>query len=201
VVLALLIAELREDRRAQFFFKPMAALGFILMALQFGVLESRYGIIILLGLTACAFGDVFLLSRKSENLFKTGMLAFAIGHIIYVFAFLEHGLIFGAILNEKPIDLPVSITLIISVITALYFVLKANRNLRIPIVLYTLIIGIMISASFLTKINIITAAILFAVSDIFVAQDRFVKRSPKNALAITPLYFGAQALFALSVSI
>jgi len=41
-------------------------------------------------------------------------------------------------------------------------------------------------------------ALMFAVSDIFVARDRFVSPDPKNALAITPLYFAAQALIALS---
>jgi len=42
-------------------------------------------------------------------------------------------------------------------------------------------------------------AVMFAVSDVFVGRDRFVSTNPKNALAITPLYFGAQALIALSM--
>ncbi|WP_084169053.1 lysoplasmalogenase family protein [Hellea balneolensis] len=104
VVLALLLAELRQDRRAQFFFKPLAAIGFVILALQFGALETVYGKYILAGLIACAAGDVLLLSRKSQKLFMSGMAAFAIGHLGYVFAFLEHGLMFGAIKNEKPID-------------------------------------------------------------------------------------------------
>ncbi len=73
--------------------------------------------------------------------------------------------------------------------------------MRLPIVGYAVIIGIMVSASFLTTLDIIIAAIMFAVSDMFVARDRFIKPSSKNALLITPLYFGAQALFAFSVSI
>ena len=201
VVLALLIAELRQDRRAQYLFKPLAAFGFVILALQFGALETVYGKYILAGLIACAVGDVLLLSRKSRKLFMAGMAAFAIGHLGYVFAFLEHGLMFGTIKNEKPIDLYVSITLIISGLCAFYFYCKANKNMRLPIVGYAVIIGIMVSASFLTKIDIIIAAIMFAVSDMFVARDRFIKPSPKNALLITPLYFGAQALFALSLSI
>ena len=44
-------------------------------------------------------------------------------------------------------------------------------------------------------------AIMFAISDMFVARDRFVKPDAKNAFAITPLYFGAQAIFALSTQI
>ena len=91
VVLALLIAELREDRRAQFFFKPMAAFGFVILALQFGALESTYGKYILVGLIACAVGDVMLLSRKSQNMFLGGMAAFALGHLIYSFGFMVYG--------------------------------------------------------------------------------------------------------------
>ena len=43
-------------------------------------------------------------------------------------------------------------------------------------------------------------AVMFAMSDVFVARDRFVTPTPLNALAITPLYFGAQALIALSTT-
>jgi len=54
----------------------------VILALQFGALESTYGQFILAGLVACAVGDVFLLARKSQKLFIAGMAAFAIGHII-----------------------------------------------------------------------------------------------------------------------
>jgi len=87
-VLALLVSELKEDRRAQFFFKPLAAFGFVLLALQFGALETVYGKYILAGFIACAVGDVFLLARKSQRLLIAGMAAFAFGHIIYSFGFM-----------------------------------------------------------------------------------------------------------------
>jgi len=48
---------------------------------------------------------------------------------------------------------------------------------------------------------IIIAAIAFAVSDYFVGMDRFIDPKKYWALLITPLYFGAQALFAISVVI
>ncbi len=201
VVLALLIAELREDRRAQFFFKPMAAFGFVILALQFGALESTYGKYILAGLAFCVVGDILLLSRKSEKLFIAGMAAFALGHIIYSFGFLEYGLWSGTILNAKSIDSIGVIIFLFSILIALYFIKKSERKMGFPIFLYALVIAAMVSFSFLTELLIIAAAIMFAISDIFVARDRFIKADTKNAIAITPLYFGAQALFALSVSI
>jgi len=199
IILALLIAELREDRRAQFFFKPLAAFGFVLLALQFGALESTYGLIILAGLIACAVGDIFLLSRKSENLFKAGMAAFALGHVFYVIA-----------ISKIRIDFTTDITnwavIFIAGLFALHTVRKTPKRMQRPVLYYSLIIFLMVLFSLFAPrsapfIFIPFAAIMFAVSDMFVARDRFIKPNPKNALAITPLYFGAQALFALSTAI
>ena len=199
LVLALLIAELRENRRAQFFFKPLAALGFIVLALQFGALESTYGKTILAGLIACAFGDIFLLSRTSEKYFKAGMGAFALGHVFYVIA-----------ISKIRIDFTADITnwavIFIAGLFALQTVRKIPKRMQRPVLYYSLIIFLMVLFSLFAPRSapftfIPFAAIMFAVSDMFVARDRFINPNPKNALAITPLYFGAQALFALSTAI
>lgn len=199
VVLALLIAELRDDRRAQFFFKPLAALGFVILALQFGALESRYGKFILAGLVACAVGDVFLLSRKSESLFKAGMIAFALGHIIYIIAFGQQ--FYG--LDSLGYSV-IGITVLSALVFYVWLKPNLDNEMRGLTFIYIVIITLMVAASvgrfnYYLKYAAPLGAILFAISDMFVAKDRFVTRNPKNALAITPLYFGAQALFAFSV--
>jgi len=202
VVLALLIAELRDDRRAQFFFKPLAAFGFVLLALQFGALETKYGQYILMGLIVCALGDVFLLARKSKALFIAGMAAFALGHMIYSFGFMSRGFTYDTIWEEKDIFAMASILVILCLMSAVYIIPRAARDMRLPIIVYSIIITTMcVLAAFTNSVIIIIAALAFAASDYFVGMDRFV--NPKNywALAITPLYFGAQALFALSTSI
>jgi len=203
VVLALLVAELKEDRRAQYFFKPLAALGFILIAIYVGALESQYGRVILAGLAACAFGDVFLLSRKSEKLFMAGMGSFALGHFAYLVAFLTRQ-------ADAMSNLLVILSTLLPVIAGAVFYLwlrpHLSKPMRLAVMIYASIITLMVVRSFGVPLSGVMlyapiAAIMFAVSDMFVARDRFVKLSPKNALAITPLYFGAQALFALSTSI
>lgn len=202
VVLALLMAEVKENRRAQAILKPLAALGFILIAIYFGALETKYGKIILTGLVACAAGDVFLLSRKSENLFKGGMAAFAIGHLAYVWAFIQN--------TSGDYSIAVIASCIFTLFsTAIFFAWlkpKLSRDMRLPVFFYTLIIVSMVLASLTLNMRGVfifapIGAIMFAISDMFVAKDRFDKPDPKNALAITPLYFGAQALFALSAQI
>ena len=202
VVLALLIAELRENRHGQFFFKPLAAFGFVILALQFGALESTYGKYVFAGLTACAMGDVLLLSRKSQKLFIGGMAAFALGHIIYSFGFMAHGLDYDSNFAGKPILGTAALTIMLCLAGAVDTIPKADVKLRIPAISYSVIITVMCVLAILTKEYIIaSAALLFAFSDYFVARDRFIERSRYWALAITPLYFGAQALFALSTSI
>lgn len=201
VVTALLVAELRSDERAQYFFKPLAALGFILLALMRDALDSVYGQVMLVGLIACALGDVLLLARESKPLFTFGIATFALGHIFYGVAFsLDH----YPLINFGSREF-VGFTMCLG-IAAFFLWLRPHleTTMLIPVILYCLIIGFMVvmSSRMMTQAgyNLVPlAAIMFAVSDMFVARDRFVKRDPLNALAITPLYFAAQALFALSV--
>ena len=203
VVLALLIAELREDRRAQFLFKPMAAFGFVILALQFGALESTYGKYILVGLIACAVGDVMLLSRKSQNMFLGGMAAFALGHLIYSFGFMVYGVeLVGVGMNaNKPIGLAIVMAML-CLACAVHIIVKTDLDMKLPVCIYTIIITVMVVlAMLMDNPFIMWGAFLFATSDYFVGMDRFIDPKKIWALAITPLYFGAQALFALSVSI
>ena len=203
VVLALLVAELREDRRAQFFFKPLAAFGFVILALQFGALESTYGTYIFMGLVACALGDVLLLSRESNKLFISGMAAFALGHVIYSFGFMAYGIQpVGLGMNaNKPIGLAAFMAML-CLAYAVHIIPKTVSDIKLPVCIYTVIITVMVILAILTaNSSIAFGALLFATSDYFVGMDRFVNPKKHWALFITPLYFGAQALFAISVSI
>jgi len=199
LVIALMAAEFSENRRAQNVLKPLAALGFIFIALMSGVPSSLYAHLILLGLIACAVGDVCLLSRHSQKLFLAGMAAFAAGHLAYLSAFIT---VPRDALSLTDIIMS-SVTLFIGF--GIYLWLKPHlpKEMRMPVAIYFVIILMMVVHAlrlptqgplFLAMIG----AVMFAASDVFVGRDRFVSTDPKNALAITPLYFGAQALIALS---
>lgn len=194
VVTALLTAEYSGDVKAQRLFKPLAALGFILLALYFGALETLYGQVILAGLIFCAFGDVFLLARKSPALFMAGMAAFALGHIAYCFALQSIG---GVGVGAWTIVLTVTAVSVFF----LYLRPKLDMTMQIMVGLYAMIIGAMVIFALSTgRLIPALASVMFAASDMCVARDRFVKTEPRNALGITPFYFGAQALFAFSVN-
>ena len=199
LVAGLLVAELKENRSAQRMLKPAAAIGFIFIAISVGAAEHRYGHIILFGLVACALGDVFLLSRNSAKLFIAGMAAFALGHLAYLYTFAAFGAETGAL------ALIVTAALVTVMGVGVYTWLQPHlpKDMRLAVPVYFIIILIMLINALnlpleLPLILAMAGAILFTISDIFVARDRFVSPDPRNAFAITPLYFGAQALIALS---
>ena len=145
---------------------------------------------------------MLLLKRNSAAVFLWGMGAFALGHIGYVIGFVEFGL------PAQPQNLSareyvslIAFGTILFFLSPLSVVQSAPKPMRLAVILYTLIILAMCVFAVLTWTAIIIfAAFLFAVSDHFVGKDRFIAQKPWHAFAITPLYFGAQALFALSVA-
>lgn len=192
LVSALVWAEYSRTFGAQVWLKTLCALGFCLIAILSGAFYSTYGQIILLGLLSCALGDVLLLPRNKPFMFKLGMGAFALGHVFYALAFFTQ--------TKHVLTLVISFGLMGLVGWRFWAYVKSYlpADMKIPILTYIGIITVMVVLACATHRPIlIVPAIMFAVSDMFVARDRFVISEPRNALAITPLYFGAQALFAL----
>lgn len=199
IVAILTAAEMKEKQRWQRILKPLAALGFLVIAFFSTALFTTYGQIIFAGLLACAVGDVLLLSRKSSKLFLFGMAAFAVGHFAYLTGFI--------LLPREPITTAYILKsgVVIFAAGGVFAWLKPHlpKDMRIAVTVYFIIILIMVlnalrrPASGVLLYATIGAA-MFAISDVFVGRDRFVTRDPKNALAITPLYFGAQAFIAMS---
>ena len=168
-----------------------------------GALETRYGQIILSGLIACAAGDLLLLKQGTKRLFLAGMAAFAGGHILFAQAFYRlHTAVnpdgYDGIISPGVIGVALAA---ICGFSALHICKQAQINMRGPIVIYAVLIWAMIAIAVFTQSPLlILAAVMFAVSDFFVGRDRFITQKPWHAFAITPLYFGAQALFALSAA-
>jgi len=199
LVAALTGAEVLERPMAQRVMKPAAALGFILIAAMSGALDHSYGQIIFAGLIACAIGDILLLSRKSHRLFLAGMAAFALGHVAYLQAFIPLQV------DRDFISRPSqgAVTVVVSFAVLAWLIPHLPKKMRLVVPIYVIIILLMVIMALGLPLEgplafAMVGAVLFAISDIFVARDRFILRNPKNALAITPLYFGAQALIGLS---
>ena len=199
IVSGLVVSEYYNFKIGEYIFKPVAALSFVFISFKLGALESGYGRLILFSLALCAVGDILLLNRKLKISFFCGMLVFAIAHLLFSLAFIKSSTFdFASLVTFLPL------IMILGCINFMYLLPRMPHKFKPFILLYGLAIFMMITSAYTFMYEqklILIAAIFFVLSDIFVAKDRFIKRSTKNALLITPLYFAAQGLFAFSVSV
>jgi uncharacterized membrane protein YhhN len=198
-VSALVVADQKQFRPGRYLFKPLAATAFIWLALALGATVSAYGSWLLAGLLCCMAGDL-LLMPDNERSFLAGLIAFLCGHLLYAMAFLQLPLnVTGLAAGALP-------ALTLSFLTIRWLLPHLDGNMKVPVVLYTLVITVMLLCSGLTAnhpaaILIISGAWGFAISDVAVARRQFVKPDPLNGLWGTPLYFLSQMLLACSVAL
>jgi len=156
--------------------------------------DRRGGRLIAWGLLAGAVGDVCL---ALPNAFLPGMIAFAIGHGLYVAAFVQ-----WSRAPAPALLAPVSIF----AATGLWLMLPGAGALTLPLVVYVVVIAAMIwraaacaldaQDDTLIRWGPLAGAILFGFSDMLIGIHRFHQPLPGAAFAIILTYWAAQALFA-----
>jgi len=197
-VIALVICDQCAFRPGRYLFKPLAAMAFIWLAWEMGALDSPYGRWLLAGLIACMAGDL-LLMPEGERTFLAGLGAFLCGHLLFAVAFLQLPLA-GA-------------GLAVSVVPALLLLLFVKRwllpdvpgDMKLPVSAYMLVItGMLLCSGGTIGQPVATLAIGgawgFALSDLAVARQQFVRPSRWNGLWGTPLYFLSQMVLAASIA-
>lgn len=197
-VFLLLVAEYREARIGRIIFKILASSGFLGAAWASGALDSSYGRAVLAGLAFSWFGDVFLLSR-SERFFQAGLVSFLLAHVAYGVAFVVHGTDVRAAL------VALALLILIAIPLLRWILPNVPAAMRTPVIAYMIVISCMVTLAAGTWGGsgywvIIPGAVVFFVSDIFVARDRFIAPVFANSLLGLPLYYGGQLLLAYSVA-
>jgi uncharacterized membrane protein YhhN len=195
---ALLLAERAGSQRGVWAAKPLASLGFVATAWLLGAPASSYGQALLLGLGACTLGDVLLIPRGAGASFLAGMGSFALGHIAFAVAFAQHGNARGATW------LALAAMALLAVFTLRWLAPRLPLAMLLPIRVYISVISLMVAlavgASVASGQMLMAAgAILFALSDLSVARERFVQPAFVNQLVGLPMYYAAQLLLAWSV--
>ena len=178
--------------------KLIASTAFIALALRAGALDSLFGKLILAGLVFSWCGDMLLIGTSERN-FLAGLVAFLLGHVAYVSAFVAHGYRRSWVLVAA---VPVT-AIAIAVWTWLepYTV----TDMSIPVRAYIAVISLMVIFAIGTRGSggtwlIVAGAVMFFLSDLSVAALRLVQTEFATYILGLPLYYAGQVCLALSVS-
>lgn len=153
----------------------------------------------ILALVACLAGDVFLMS---PDYFIPGLVAFLIGHVLYIFSYRQHQ-------NDADVDslrglqrARLSFPIILAGTGLVVILYPVLGNLRIPVMVYAAVITTMVlvalfrygrssSQSFWL---VFLGAVCFMISDSVLAINKFLAPVDNAGLYIMSTYMAAQFL-------
>jgi uncharacterized membrane protein YhhN len=199
VAVALLLhSESRGSRAGVWTWKPIASTGFVATALAGGATATTYGSWVLAALVLSWWGDVLLIPR-ARRVFLLGIASFLLGHVAFALGFVSRG-----------------VAPLAALVTAALLVLPARQvlrwlaphvpdELRLAVRAYVVVICTMVACAVATCVRaggagLLAGALMFFVSDLAVARERFVEDGFVNKAWGLPLYYGGQLLLAASVA-
>lgn len=205
VTVTLLVwAEFRSAQTQIYFFKPVSTLLLILIALLSFLapgVKPAYTLGIALGLVLSLGGDVALMF-KSSKAFLIGLVLFLLAHVVYTIVFTVPN-------GFHPQDLITAAVLLVVAVVFYSYLKPGLGSMQRPVIGYILIICLMVNRAISTfwgdtfsptQAWLITlGAILFWISDMILAINRFRHPFKANRLSLF-LYYGGQLLLALSPS-
>ena len=158
----------------------------------------------MIGLVLGAIGDAALLTHGSTG-FLVGLSAFLLGHLAYVVGFTR--CLDGVAMSGSTLALAI-IPMVVGAL-ALRWLWRHLGDMRIPVVAYITVITAMMIAA-ITVLNdsarepalrylLGSGAMLFFISDLAVARDRFIAPGWRNRAWGLPAYYAGQLLLAWSI--
>jgi uncharacterized membrane protein YhhN len=187
-----LLADVRGPAWLVWLGKPLASAAFVgYAAWRFEPAET-FDLAVLAGLALGAVGDLLLIRERT---FDLGLLAFLLGHVAYVVAF---------VLVAPPDAWPLAPLVVLAVVAAvtLRWLWPHLGRRRGPVVAYVAAIvamtwgGLALSLMGAVAPAAGLAVVLFLVSDLLVARHRFVRPQRVNRVLGLPMYYAAQLLLA-----
>lgn len=178
--------------------KMLASTGFLLVAISAGALSTTYGRTVLVALALSWLGDL-LLTFDTRRGFIGGLVSFLLGHAAYVIAFITLGVDPAAVL--------IAAAAVAMVGVFVWRWLSPHvGDMRAPVIAYVVVISAMVVAAFGAfgaggTWLIPLGGVLFFISDLFVARNQFVSAGIVNRVWGLPIYYTAQTLLALTVTL
>jgi alkenylglycerophosphocholine/alkenylglycerophosphoethanolamine hydrolase len=160
------------------------------------IARDRYANLILAGLIFSLTGDVLL--EISDDLFVPGLIAFLIGHVWYIAAFVS---------VTRELKLPRALPFAAWVILAYLMLMPNLGSMAVPVAAYVIVIGSMMWRSGATVTNpvlrwqwlALIGALLFGLSDTLLAFKKFSGVTVGPHFTVIVLYWLGQSGLALSV--
>ncbi|OYW06701.1 MAG: hypothetical protein B7X11_00890 [Acidobacteria bacterium 37-65-4] len=189
----LVAAELRGQRRLGVIAKVIASVAFVLLGLCRANLATAYDAWVLLALGLCLAGDVLLALPRG---LAAGLGCFLVGHLAYAAAF-------STLVPLPAWPWPVAAAMAVPSAAAAVWLWPHLGRMRIPVLAYIVVITAMawgaLSVAGHALWMVWAGALLFYLSDLAVARDRFVVcRFASRAWGL-PAYYLAQVLLALTL--
>jgi len=206
VSVSFLIAwELSGNRRNIFFIKPISTILVILAALlsfQEATLHTTYSIGVITGLVFSLGGDVALMFQEDKKAFRLGLVLFLLAHIVYTAIFTIIGQFSG-------LSAICALVMLLSGLGIYRLIQSKLGNMKVPVIAYIVIISLMVIQSVSVFANpdisdfhgtmMVIGAILFYISDVILAANRFWRPWKYNRISLT-FYYSGQMLIALAAS-
>jgi len=203
LLMGLLYYEKKNDGRPLLIVKSILSLLFVITALlQLHPVPAYYQYLFV-GLIFCLIGDVCL-ALPQKKAFRVGLVAFLVGHVLYILSFSSLTQIYYWISAWL---------FILFCMSALIFLwlLPHLKSMLIPVLLYILVITVMVSGAWAVfwkspfqisgRVFILIGSLCFYFSDVFVARNKFIKEEYRNRFLGLPLYYTGQFLLAFSVGL
>ncbi len=200
----LLLAEKQESIAGKLITKLPLSMLFVLVALTRQRPDPFFYRLMTAGFLLSLLGDMLLVFYQ-KPLFLAGLISFLLAHVFFILALLGlgSGLSWGWGL------------LCVALLLAsgrVYFWLKPHLgSMKVPALLYLVVISCMLAGAGRVffdpalprtgRVVVFTGALLFYLSDLFVARNRFMEKSFVNRLMGLPLYYTAQFFLAFSIGL
>jgi uncharacterized membrane protein YhhN len=194
-VASLLVAIRSGERALELISKAAASTGFVVLGVVNRSAGDAVATWIVVGLLLCAIGDLLL---RFDRTFDLGLFSFLAGHLAYVTAF-------ATALPLPQWRLLFLAPIVLMAIGALSWLWPHLGRRAVSVTAYVVAISIMVWGSLSVADSgalgwtVALGAVLFYLSDLAVARQRFVKAEFLNRGIGLPIYYAGQVLIAISV--
>jgi uncharacterized membrane protein YhhN len=194
-VISLLYAIRVEDRTKEVMSKTAASAAFVVLGAVRWSAGDPIDTWLIAALVLCATGDLFLLFHRT---FDIGLISFLLGHLAYVTGFTV-----ALPLREWP--LLTLIPMAVAAALASRWLWPHLGRRRVSVIAYIVAISIMVwggvsvFAEGALPWTAAAGAILFYLSDLAVARNRFIQKDFINRAVGLPIYYLGQLLLALTI--